>query len=242
MAYVDSEMAKRHTTAIDPSSNPSHQPVDASDSESASSAGDTSLNVTNPAPATTRHLASLGQLQEIDLGPSAHQRAINLTSAALARQSNPVPALEDIKRLKPRKPRLGRDGKPMRPRPRKRRPSADVARDALVEQVFKENRLDLYDGGIPKDSIGLSTQPTRDGHAEDGNDNNDAYERLAAQFRQDFLDAMANRQAQQPHQQQKGGKAAPGEVGQKGPKLGGSRSARAAMAQAMREKEAQAKK
>jgi hypothetical protein len=45
---------------------------------------------------------------------------------------------EDTDSAKPRKVRLGRDGKPWRPR--KRRASEDIKRDQLVEQLLHENR------------------------------------------------------------------------------------------------------
>ena len=109
--------------------------------------------------------------------------------------------------------------------PRRRRPSEDIARDALVEQILTENRTEHYDDGgttVPKTS-----QAGR---------NEDADERLAAQFRQDFLDSQAQRLQQQQQQQQRN-KAAPKDPGQSVPKLGGSRSQRAAMEKARREKE-----
>jgi hypothetical protein len=57
----------------------------------------------------------------------------------------------------------------------------------------------------------------------------DADERIAEQFRQDFMDAMQARQRNRVTGQPKLPAGKPGEPVQRGPKLGGSRSARAAM-------------
>ena len=62
-----------------------------------------------------------GKLMEVDLGSS------------LSRHEEEAAA----KAAKPVKIRLGRDGKPWRPR--KRRGSEDLARDALIDSIMKEN-------------------------------------------------------------------------------------------------------
>ena len=62
-----------------------------------------------------------GKLMEVDLGGS------------LSRHEEEAAA----KAAKPVKVRLGRDGKPWRPR--KRRGSDDLARDALIDYIMKEN-------------------------------------------------------------------------------------------------------
>ena len=63
-----------------------------------------------------------------------------------------------------------------------------------------------------------------------------ADERLAEQFRRDFLDAMSSRRQRKPAVK-KTGPGAKEEDKQKGPKLGGSRSARAAMRELEKAKE-----
>jgi len=117
---------------------------------------------------------------------------------------------------KPRKPRIGRDGKLMKPRPRKRRNSEDIKRDQLVEQVLRESRLEIYDGPDTAEQ-------------SNANEGLDTDEKIAEQFRQDFMDAMESRRRNRTAGQPKMPTGKPGDVGPKGPKLGGSRSARAAM-------------
>lgn len=162
------------------------------------------------------------QLAEVDLGSLAHDTNLARIQAALERAKSGQPVIEETpKPPKPRKPRIGRDGKPMKPRPRKRRDSEDIVRDALVEQVLRENRLDLYETDTPERING----------GEDPGDAGDSDERIAEQFRQEFMDAMAERQHHRklPVVQSKASGA--GTAESKGPKLGGSRSARAKMVQ-----------
>lgn len=173
-----------------------------------------------PARPSTQPLpASVRQLTEVDLGTLAHNINLARTQAALQRaKAGQPPIPEEPPAPKPRKPRLGRDGKPIRPRPsRKRRNSEDLARDALVEQVLHEHKLDIYDVDDPQRSRAADAEGI------------DADERLAEQFRQEFMDAMAERQHRHKaaSQSKTSGTAA---TEPKGPKLGGGRSARAKMA------------
>lgn len=69
----------------------------------------------------------------------------------------------------------------------------------------------------------------------DSNDDQAADDRIAEKFRRDFLDAISSRRHRA--KANKGAKGAKVEDKPRGPKLGGSRSARAAM----REKDLQAK-
>lgn len=172
--------------------------------------------------------ASTRQLAEVDLGSLAQDVNYARTQAALERARTGRPAIEDEPKLpKPRKPRIGRDGKPMKPRPRKRRNSEDAARDALVEQLLRENRLDIYENDME------ASRGTR------GNEVTD--EHIAEQFQQEYMDAMAERQQRTKTTTQP--KTAAGAVAEtKGPRLGGSRSARAKMAQMQQQQSGQAKK
>ncbi|KAL4785817.1 hepatocellular carcinoma-associated antigen 59-domain-containing protein [Aspergillus varians] len=88
-------------------------------------------------------------------------------------------------------------------RHRKRRTSEDIERDRLVEEVLRESK---------QEEIAADDQAADD--------------RVAEQFRRDFLDAIQSRRrvARTKPTKQPGKTEAP-----KGPKLGGSRSARAAM-------------
>ncbi|EXJ89525.1 hypothetical protein A1O3_02592 [Capronia epimyces CBS 606.96] len=218
VAFIDAELARRRIRTVSPS-NPTPQ---VRETDSASQLTTSNRSTTAPVqPASQSLPASVRQLSEVDLGSSAHDLNLARTQAALQRAiSGQPPMAEELPAPKPRKPRIGRDGKPMRPRPRKRRNSEDIARDALVEQVLHEHKLDIYDVNDPqrsKDSAGTD--------AEGG----DADERLAEQFRQEFMDAIADRHHR--HKAASQSKTSAGAATEsRGPKLGGSRSARAKMA------------
>jgi hypothetical protein len=173
-----------------------------------------------------RMAAGMGKLQEIDLGPEATAKNIQRTEEAWRRQQGGrayVPEAEP-----PAKVRLGKDGKPRRIR--NKRNSEDLRRDAMVEAVMREAKrtsspmnlssvvhmlihvVDYFEEDKPP-------SPTADGNAN----TDDA---MVEQFRREFLESMEPRVQKKP--------AIPaGPKGQpeppKGPKLGGSRSARAAM-------------
>ncbi|KAL4950067.1 hepatocellular carcinoma-associated antigen 59-domain-containing protein [Aspergillus filifer] len=147
-----------------------------------------------------REPASLGKLHEIDLGQEAKLRNIALTEEATRRLNggDPETVAESLPSDKPS-------------RYRKRRTSEDIQRDRLVEEVLRESKLDVYDE--PEDE-----EVVADDQAAD--------DRVAEQFRRDFMDALQSRRrvARTKPTKQPGKVEAP-----KGPKLGGSRSARAAM-------------
>lgn len=161
---------------------------------------------------------------EIDLGNEARERNVAMTERA---QQGDGAADETMGR-RAKKPRLGRDGKPWRPR--NRRGSDAIKRDQLVEQVLHESRLDVYE--LPDQNTANTSKPEQDGAADD---------RLADEFQQRFLDDVAQRQlrkkkaANQP--------ARPGsEDVLKGPKLGGSRNMRAAVRDLLLKKEKEGKR
>ncbi|KAG7114050.1 hypothetical protein HYQ44_008752 [Verticillium longisporum] len=167
-----------------------------------------------------------GRLTEVDLGDEARARNIAMTEAARRLQaapSDPTDAGAPGQRAR-KKPRLGRDGKPLRQR--NRRTSDDVARDKMVEDFLRENRLDVYENP----ATSQTATPSAPGG---GDDDAAADDRLAEEFRREFMDAMAQRRQQNAQQQQQRKKApADGKANEdvlRGPKLGGSRSARAAM-------------
>ncbi|KIW15952.1 hypothetical protein PV08_06002 [Exophiala spinifera] len=239
IAYIDSELAKRRNLAGPSFNGPQPQPHEDTRPTSVTTSGISAT--TNTIPLTGR--PSARQLAEVDLGSSAHDRNLARTQAALERAKLGLPPVEDEpKPPKPRKPRLGRDGKPYRPRPRKRRNSEDLARDALVEQLMRENKLDLYD------ATELLRQREREAAAENGDEHSgesDADERMAEQFRQDFMDAMHERRQRARATTQAKAKAkakGSGATESRGPKLGGSRSARAKMAQLQQQSQTSGKK
>lgn len=77
---------------------------------------------------------------EIDLGDEARARNIAMTERARRRALGEAVDEEDsgAGSSRPRKVRLGRDGKPWRGR--NRRNSDDIKRDQLVEEFLRENR------------------------------------------------------------------------------------------------------
>lgn len=162
-----------------------------------------------------RQPAALGKLHEIDLGPDATLKNIARTEAAQRKLEGIEPEIDE----RTGKVRLRRDGKPYGWR--KRRNSSDVKRDKLVEEVMRESKLEIYDE--PED--------------EGPNDDQAADDRIAEQFRREFMDAISSRK-QKAVQDKKPVRGQPVDDRPKGPKLGGSRSARAAM----REKEEAAAK
>ncbi|KAL5048534.1 hypothetical protein BDW71DRAFT_24056 [Aspergillus fruticulosus] len=147
-----------------------------------------------------REPASLGKLHEIDLGQETKLRNIARTEEATKRMNDDDDELH-IKRASSELPS----------RYRKRRTSEDIERDRLVEEVLRESKLDVYD------------EPEED---ETAADDQAADDRVAEQFRREFLDAVQSRRriARTKPTKQPGKTEPP-----KGPKLGGSRSARAAM-------------
>ncbi|GKT63538.1 mRNA splicing factor RNA helicase [Colletotrichum tofieldiae] len=195
----------------------------------ASRVSHTSASAPPPPPAADpdpkNHPIMQGKLMEVDLGDEVRARNQAMTEKAARRLLGEVDGADadnpDGRRAK--KPRLGRDGKPWRPR--NRRNSDDIKRDQLVEEILRENRLDVYD--VPE-----TQQPQYEG---DG----DADDRIAEEFRREFMDAMVQRQ------QKKKTAAPPARAGArkadeevlKGPKLGGSRNARAAMRDLLLKKE-----
>lgn len=159
-----------------------------------------------------------GRLLEIDLGDEARARNIEMTERARRRLQGQIDEEElEEGKGRPRKVRLGRDGKPMRSR--NRRGSDDIKRDQLVEAFLSENRLDIYDTQSEQ-AANPATLEEEDGAADD---------RIAEEFRREFMDAMAQRNRRRRTAQP----AKPGAKKQeeilRGPKLGGSRNARAAM-------------
>ncbi|KAL3417876.1 hypothetical protein PVAG01_10885 [Phlyctema vagabunda] len=218
MAYIDSQLAARSSPSLSSSSAAKIKEAALFKAQEKNQRSDLDI---------PRQPASLGKLMEIDLGDEARARNIERTNQAQRRLNG-----EDIsdsddgmngdgKKKKPPKVRLGRDGKPFRSR-RKRRGSDDVKRDALVEAILKENRLEIYDP---------PPQPEKS-----ANDDQAADDRIAEEFRREFMDAVSQRHRKKAAPPPPSG-GQPGKKGEedvlKGPKLGGSRSARAAMRESL---------
>ncbi|KAJ5291152.1 hypothetical protein N7478_000403 [Penicillium angulare] len=193
MAYIDSEMAKRYNRS------PVLDNIEAHNKEELRRIGESTKSEAQREP------ASLGKLHEIDLGQETKMQNIARTQAATRRLvgDEDSPTTGDIE------PQPDRSGSDKVWRKQKRRNSADVERDRLVEEVLRESKLDVYDE--PEEEMLAGDQAADD--------------RIAEQFRRDFMDAIQSRRRLRATRTTKTDKTeAP-----KGPKLGGSRSARAAM-------------
>ena len=205
MAYIDSQIAKRRL-GNDPGSF-SNVDVELSRSGPLESGSgyDSALH---------RQPAALGKLQEIDLGPDAKARNIKQTEAATTAFDGAEPVQM-----------TGRG------RHRKRKTSEDIRRDKLVEEVLRESKRKHFQFDIlhftDKLLVGIYDDPVDEPPADNSQAADD---RIAEQFRQEFMDAVSSRRQRTgpapPNAPVKGAKP---DDRPKGPKLGGSRSARAAM-------------
>ncbi|KXH66903.1 hypothetical protein CSAL01_03680 [Colletotrichum salicis] len=219
MEYIESHLSNRNPPP------PSSEQSTSQHQAAATNPSTTTASASTETPDPKNHPIMQGKLMEVDLGDEVRARNQAMTEKAARRLLGE--AVDDDgsgnggRRAK--KPRLGRDGKPWRPR--NRRNSDDVKRDQLVEEILRENRLDVYD--VPKPQ-----EPQNDG---DGN----ADDRIAEEFRREFMDAMVQRQKKKKTAApaaRAGARKADEEV-LKGPKLGGSRNARAAMRDLLLKKE-----
>ncbi|KAK5632986.1 hypothetical protein RRF57_008700 [Xylaria bambusicola] len=214
--YIEAELAKRHYMAVGPQ-GPS------SSNQSGGSAAQTESTADK---GEEKHTALTGKLFEVDLGDEVRSRNEAMTDRA-RRKLQGLAVEDDENGERRKKVRLGRDGKPWRPK--NRRNSDDIKRDQLVEDILRENRLDVYEAPTPLPGGGVNPGEQDDVAADD---------RIAEEFRREFLDAMAERQRRK---KPVGPPTKPGtkkdEEVLKGPKLGGSRNTRAAMRDLLLKKE-----
>ncbi|OBT50691.1 hypothetical protein VE04_07489, partial [Pseudogymnoascus sp. 24MN13] len=126
MAYIDSELAKRHHHQPTSTSTSTHATTTTAAEDSAAAGSSQSQRQRQPSP--PYQTASRGKLMEIELPPSSSTTAPPVAKAI-------------------RKPRLGRDGKPIRGK--KRRTEEDIRRDPRVEPVMQENSLGIYESPAP---------------------------------------------------------------------------------------------
>jgi hypothetical protein len=149
----------------------------------------------NPTSSTAAHQneaqfsASNGHLQQVDI-------------------TNPTSTATTTRRQKP----------PRKPHWRNRRNSADLARDAMVDQILRESQLNIYETSASTSA----TKPASD-------DNQDADERMAEEFKRNFYAAAEDRAIRRTAPPPPPTFGANKLESIKGPKLGGSRSQRAAM-------------
>jgi hypothetical protein len=126
MEYIDAEMAKRYKRSPLPEGSPADQP----DSQPMSDARSTQGQQQERLP------ASLGKLHEIDLGQETKLQNIARTEAAARRLAG------DEDSSGGPTDRVEARGKSWRNR--KRRTSADVERDRLVEEILRESKRKSY--------------------------------------------------------------------------------------------------
>lgn len=127
MAYIDSEMAKRHRHSPLPNNENDEEQQQQQQNQPVSQLSEKSTASGAAAAQAEREPASLGRLHEIDLGQETKQRNIERTEAAtrgFGGESQTDPDPEDSKSR----------------RNRKRRTSADIERDRLVEEVLRESK------------------------------------------------------------------------------------------------------
>lgn len=183
--------------------------------------------------ALQREPASLGKLHEIDLGQEAKLQNIARTEAATRRLAGDdrdvLPAHEDSTSSISTS---GKDGRPWRNR--KRRNSEDIERDRLVEEVLRESKCMSCTRTSKSQRVGgpllmrlfilvdVYDEPEEEALLDD----QAADDRVAEQFRKEFLEAIQSRRRVT---RTKNTKTAAKPEAPRGPKLGGSRSARAAM-------------
>ncbi|KAF7894385.1 uncharacterized protein EAF01_009836 [Botrytis porri] len=213
MAYIESKLGHTSQSVDSPFTNP----------QAGTLKKETS---TTQSKESQRAPTTMGQILEIDLGEESRARNAYRTELARRKAAGEIIDIEESTQPLP-KPRLGRDGKPWRGR--KRRGSDDIQRDALVDAILHENRLEIYEP-VP------SSKETNNA-AGQAND-----ELVEESFRKSWEEASSHASLQR--QQQMSEKAAKDkkkgaqdkteeELYMKGPKLGGSRSARAAMRESM---------
>lgn len=184
MAYIDSKLAERFNHTAETSSKDDKNYDDRQRTDSTASSAPIRREPTN-----------MGRLQEIEL-PAAPDAQI-------------PPRKNEIQAAKPPRKRVGRNGKEYTSKPRKRRASEDLRRDALVEAVLHENSNSIYELPPPPPTVTSGVAGW----------NEDADEALAEQFRREFMADVGERRTT---------KMVKGmdDDGLKGPKLGGSRSQR----------------
>ena len=221
MAYIDAEMAKRFRRGPVSEDVSTEQPDPRPASGMTASTGQP----------LGRLPASLGKLHEIDLGQETKLQNIARTQAAARRLAGQEDS-QQTDESKQSADRAGSSGKQWRNR--KRRTSADIERDRLVEEILRESKCKLLlrapvlevprlGLGIVANSRDFSVDVYDEPLEEPQGDDQAADDRIAEQFRRDFYDAIQSRRRNRP------AKTAKQTDVPRGPKLGGSRSARAAM-------------
>ncbi|KIH89646.1 hypothetical protein SPBR_07209 [Sporothrix brasiliensis 5110] len=208
--YVDAQLAKRHRAEAEQAHLPATGGLAGSGPSSGPSAGAGTSGAASSVDAR-QQLATKGKLHEIDLGAEARARNVAMTERATQRLRSTGDAggggsAEEGTQS-------GRGGK-------RRRGSDDIKRDQLVEQFLHENRMDVDVYDASRDAAGTSAATTEGRPTDD---------RVAEQFRREFMEAVAQRMRRK--RKPLGPPAKPktarnDEEILRGPKLGGSRNVR----------------
>lgn len=240
MAYIDSQLAKRRAEESQVTNTTSASILTASSTDGPRSVAPGQVPDSNKAgKEVQRQPATLGKLLEIDLGDEARSCNVERTDKARRKLDGEV-VVEEDEGGKKVKVRLGRDGKPWRPR--KRRASEDIKRDNLVDEVLRENRCEcsiilvfsVFRNVANVPLVEIYDEPVVE--PESVNDDQAADDRIAEAFRREFMDAVSQRQRKKAGPAPPPARTAAGKKEEevlKGPKLGGSRNARAAMRDSM---------
>lgn len=131
--YIESELAKRQRQRDAAEAAANGGTIHNTES------GEASSTTAAGKPVVAQQPAMNGKLLEIDLGEEARARNVAETERARRRLEGQADDDNgDGDGSRPRKVRLGRDGKPWRGR--NRRNSEDIKRDKMVEEFLKENR------------------------------------------------------------------------------------------------------
>ncbi|KAF2147363.1 uncharacterized protein K452DRAFT_354778 [Aplosporella prunicola CBS 121167] len=193
--------------------------------------------------------AGAGKLEEVDLGPDATRRNIEATEAAMRALRGEPP--EEIPWDKQGMVGAFREGGAENPSWRKRkrnqyddarRNMENSKRDELVEQVLRENRVFGYFHSVAYYSTTYDTsgKPDKEPNPNEPKPDEADDDRLVEQFRREYLDSQMSRARAPPAPSSSTtafGAAGRGDDKPRGPKLGGSRSARAAMRAAEEKKD-----
>lgn len=218
MSYIDSELAKRRFASGQTDQDQAQSSLDTTTNSTTATSAEQSTRLVGE-----RQPAMLGKLQEVDLGDEHREYNMSRTRKQLNGEELEAAKRDKSKDAPKSRTGLGPDGKPWRARKPRGRNSEDIRRDALVEEVLRENRIELYDDSqVFAPGKGIYKEEEEDGAADD---------RIAEEFKKDFMDALNQRQRRRPEKPAAGpkGKLTKEEELMKGPKLGGSKSQRAAM-------------
>ncbi|KAH0372410.1 hypothetical protein KCU65_g1094, partial [Aureobasidium melanogenum] len=163
-----------------------------------------STQSSTPAEPTLTSSTTTQQNENQSSASQGHLHQVDVTNAVPTTTTSSTPS-------RPQKP-------PRKPHWRNRRNSADLARDAMVDQILRASQLNIYE------TSASTTQPK-----PSSDSTQDADERMAEEFKRNFYAAAEERAVRRTFAPPPPTYGANKLESLKGPKLGGSRSQRAAM-------------